>query len=116
MKYYGNMSLGKNEQEEVRPIPVTAHEIVSVANLAKKNNQEYELETQNRYDENTYYIQVQVGKDSNFEKKADQEKNIFLQENSLTEENETKYYKCIEVKISEVTKRVMYIKFVEYED
>lgn len=115
IKYYGSVSSGKDGQELIKPIPVTAHDIVSVANLAKQNNEKYELENQSSYDENTYYVQVQVEKETNFEKKTEKQKNAFLQENSLTEENETKYYKCVEVKISEVTKRVMYIKFVEYE-
>ena len=115
IKYYGNISSGKDGQEVIKPIPVTAHDIVSVANLAKQNNEKYELENQSSYDENTYYVQVQVEKETNFEKKTEKQKSAFLQENSLTEENETKYYKCAEVKISEVTKRVMYIKFVEYE-
>ena len=115
LKYYGIMAVEENGKYISKPIEVTAHDIVSVANLAKQNNENYELENQSAYDENSYYVQVQVDKKNNFEKSTEQEKNIFLQENSLTEENETKYYKCTEVKISEVTKRVMYIKFVEYE-
>lgn len=114
IKYYGNTMVVEGGKENERPIQVTAHDIVSVANLAKENNKNYELENQIKYNENTYYVQVQVGKETNFEKKTEQEKNIFLQENSLTQENNTKYYKCEEVKISDVTKRVMYIKFVEY--
>ena len=114
IKYYGNITTEKNGKEISKPIEVTAHDIVSVANLAKQNNEKYELENQNTYNENTYYVQVKVEKENNFEKKSEQDKNKFLQENSLTEENETKYYKCKEVKISEVTKRVMYIEFLEY--
>lgn len=115
LKYYGTMAVEENGKYISKPIEVTAHDIVSVANLAKQNNENYELENQSGYDENSYYVQVQVDKKNNFEKSTEQEKNKFLQENSLTDENETKYYKCSEVKISEVTKRVIYIKFVEYE-
>lgn len=90
----------------------TAHDIVSVANLAKENNIKYEIQNQTRYDENTYYVQVKVDKIYNFEKLEEEEKNNFLKENSLNGE-ETKYYKCKEVKISNITKRVMYIEFAE---
>lgn len=90
----------------------TAHDIVSVANLARENNIKYEIQNQTRYDENTYYVQVKVDKIYNFEKLEEEEKNNFLKENSLNGE-ETKYYKCKEVKISNVTKRVMYIEFAE---
>lgn len=92
---------------------VTAHDIVSVTNHARQNNLSYELESQNKYDENTYYVQVQVGKDANFEKKTEEEKNKFLQENSLTQDNEVKYYTCSQVIVSKITKRVMFIKFEE---
>lgn len=115
LKYYGNITTEKNGKEISKPIEVTAHDIVSVANLAKQNNENYELQNQNSYNENTYYVQVKVEKERNFEKKSEQDKNKFLQENSLTEVNETKYYKCTEVKISEVTNRVIYIEFIEYE-
>lgn len=114
LKYYGNITTEKNGKEISKPIEVTAHDIVSVANLAKQNNEKYELENQDGYKENTFYVQVKVEKEKNFEKKTKQDKNKFLQENALTEENETKYYKCIQVKISEETKRVIYIEFEEY--
>lgn len=90
----------------------TAHDIVSIANLARQNNVKYELQDQAKYNENTYYVQVKVDKTYNFEKLEEEEKNKFLKENSLNGEN-TKYYKCDEVKISSVTKRVMYIEFSE---
>lgn len=113
-KYHGTITVEENGKVKVKPIPVTAHEIISLANHAIENNKNYELETQNGYNENTYYVQVQVGKVENFEKLDDQAKNKFLQENSLTDDNETKYYMCDFYEISNVTKRVMYIKFVEY--
>ncbi len=90
---------------------VTAHDIITVANHAKQNNINYELENQSRYNENTYYVQVDVDKQQNFEKKTQQEQNEFLKNNSLTDKNETKYYTCTKIEISEVTKRVIYIQF-----
>lgn len=123
LKYYGVNTIttienGK-EVDITTPIKVTAHDIVSVANNARQNNINYELENQNNYDENIYYVQVQVGKEKNFEKKTEKQKNEFLQQNALiidktTGETEKKYYICTEVKTSSVTKRVMYICFEEY--
>ena len=92
---------------------ITAHDIISVTNHAKQNNTNYDLQDQNKYDENSYYVQVQVGKEINFEKKTEEEKNEFLRENSLTEDNQTKYYSCAEIKLSNITKRVVYIRFEE---
>lgn len=109
LKYYGTVTT--KESKNPTPIQVTAHDIVSVANLAKQNNINYELENLSKFDENSYYVQVDVDKEINFEKKTEQEKNDFLKNNSLTSENEVKYYVCKEVKISSVTKRVMYIRF-----
>ena len=116
LKYYGKITVEKNGKEEVKPIPVTAHDIVTVANHAKQNNVNYELENQQRYDENTFYVQVQVEKIPNFEKLDELRKNKFLQDNSITEANEVKYYMCESYKISSVTKRVIYINFVEYKE
>ena len=98
----------------------TAHDIVSVANLARQNNVKYELQDQAKYNENTYYVQVKVDKTYNFEKLEEEEKNKFLKENSLTKNDDntysTKYYMCTEVKVSEATKRVIYIKFDDYKE
>lgn len=116
LKYYGSYT---DEDGKERPIQVTAHDIVSIANSAKQNNINYELETQN-YNENTYYLQVQVKTEPHFEAKTDEEKNKFLKENSLTQNTDntysTKYYMCTEIKISEVTKKVIYIKFDDYKE
>lgn len=131
-KYYG-MTAEYNEQKKQyinRPIEVTAHDIVSVANLSKENNEYYELNKNYAGNENSYYVQVVVKynknkSEQNFETLTEEQKNQFLKENSLTEIKnsqgitttvETKYYKCEEVKISSITKRVMKIVFSLYED
>lgn len=122
LKYYGYIST--EEDKNPIPIKVSAHDIVSVANLAKQNNENYELTKENSGNENTYYVQVIVkGKYQNFETESDTEKNKFLQENSLIESVDAngdktadpKYYKCSkEPVISKVTKRVISIEFEEY--
>ena len=65
-KYYS----GENAQD---PIVCTAHDIVTVVNLAKENNQRYETEDKVIYerDPNNIYIEVQlVVKVSNFQRKT----------------------------------------------
>ena len=116
LKYYGTVTYinTSTNKETQKPIEVTAHDIITLANHAKQNNRTYELESLSSYDENTYYIQVQVGNVYNFEKKDDNYYHTFLSQNSLTGDNETKYYICKDVKISSVTKRVVYIKFEDY--
>lgn len=112
LKYYGTTTIeDENGKTIVTPIPVTAHDIITVANHARQNNINYEIQDLKRYEETSYYVQVDVDKEQNFETKTEEEKNNFLKNNSLRNGQETKYYTCTEVKISSVTKRVMYIKF-----
>lgn len=112
LKYYGTITTeDENGKDVVKPIPVTAHDIVTVANQARQNNMDYEIQDLKRYDEPSYYVQVDVDKEKNFETKTEEEKNEFLRSNSLINNKEVKYYTCTEVKISSITKRVMYIKF-----
>ena len=117
LKYYGNII---DENEKVRPIQVTAHDIVSVANSAKQNNFNYEFKEKQNANENLYYLQVDVENNKNFEFATDAEKNKFLKENSLTKNSSdeyiTKYYMCTYCKVSETTKKVYYIKFEEYKE
>lgn len=95
---------------------ITAHDIVTVINQAQENNKKYfEENMPSGYDENSYYVQVDIGLIKNVEKWNEQRKNEFLKENSLGTDNYTKYFKCLDTdyKISSATKRVMYIKFRE---
>lgn len=118
LKYYGTVNVYNKEKKEyeVQTIKVTIHDIITVANLAKKNNEEYEISDLSRCSENTQYIQVcLIGNNNNLEKNTDEKNNKLLKENSLKNENkETKYYKCTECRISEITKKVIYIEFKEY--
>lgn len=122
LKYYG-CTITENDNE-VKPIKVTAHDIVSLANFAKQSNENYELTVASSGNKSTYYVQVMVkGISDNFETLSDNEKNVFLKEQSLTEQTDVngniitqpKYFKCSEQPtISEKTKRVMCIKFEPY--
>ena len=112
LKYYGTITTeNKNGEITKEPILVIAHDIISVVNHAFENNLKYELQNMNKYDEKFYYVQVDIDKHQNVEKWDETQKNDFLKNNSLTQENETKYYTCTDIKISPVTKKVMYIKF-----
>ncbi|MGN1269700.1 MAG: hypothetical protein ACI4UU_02375 [Clostridia bacterium] len=109
LKYYGNIT---NEEGQQEPIKCTAHDIVTVSNLANENNIQYEL---TQYDENTYYIQVDLGNNragKNLENWNSDQKIQFIKENA-TNGDKIKYYKCTQVKISDKTSRVCYIKFEE---
>ena len=55
------MTAVENEKEEPQPILCTAHDIISLANLAYQNNLQYEVDNLNGYNVNTYYIQIDVG-------------------------------------------------------
>lgn len=117
LKYYGYISRtyvdessGK-EKTVQEPIKCTAHDIVSLANLANQNNIENQLENETGWNENTNYIQILVGNNKNNKniEKWNQEKKI-----DFIKDNMNKNYKCTEVHISNVTKRVCYMKFIEY--
>lgn len=107
-------------------VEVTAHDIVSIANLARQNNIDYDVADQREYNENTTYIQVQVvGIKVPFEKQTEEEKSKFIQENTFENDTEgnikrdsdgnptKKSYICTRVLISEVTHKVMYVEFKE---
>lgn len=109
-KYYG--------QIDGEYIKVTAHDIVTVANNAKENNIRYGAENETSFSENSYYVQVQVEKNTNFEKKDEQYYTNFIKNNMLTEDDDnkksnTKYYVCKNIITSKKTGRVIFIKFEE---
>ena len=118
LKYYGNINrayinekTGKEESVQ-EPIKCTAHDIISIANLAQQNNIQYDISSLTQYDKSTFYIQVDVYDNTtrpkltkNVEKWEENAKISFINENSNQD------YKCSEVIISEISKRVCYIKF-----
>ena len=98
----------------------TAHDIVSIANLAKNSNEYYELEEGSEYN---YYVNVIVKgyidskgsknkEESNFEKLDDVKYTEFIENNSTNEEkSEIKYFTCIKISQSNITGRVYQITF-----
>jgi hypothetical protein len=97
----------------------TAHDIVSIANLAKNSNEYYELEEGSGYN---YYVNVIVkdyidskgskNEEDNFEKLDDAKYTEFIENNSTNEEkSEIKYFTCIKILQSNITGRVYQITF-----
>lgn len=133
LKYYGTVDQdtknGGTHTMELKPIRVTAHDIVTVANFAKQYNSKYDYDASENFNqnENINYVQVCLENGSasqtntHFENATDEEKTTFLKNNSLiidTTNNTThpKYYKCTECKVSSVTKKVYYVKYELYSE
>lgn len=127
LKFYGTDDKGK-------PIECTIHDIVSLANLAQKNNIEYELvdevikggkisyqKKSNITMENSLYVQIDLGNIKNLELKSNNDLIELIKENDLkkgaTDEEgkktEQKQYKCTNCEPIGDNKRINYLKFVE---
>lgn len=115
-KYEGKIFNNETGQNET--IKLTTHDIVTIANLAQKNNNQYELEEKSKSDrdkENTYYVQINLNegndlKNRNLEKWKEQELTNFIRQNNMTENNEIKYYYINNIVISSITGRVTYVE------
>lgn len=118
LKYYGNINYTYVNEETGKeeivdgPIKLTAHDIITISNLAQQNNKQYNLEELQLYDESMYYIQIdyinnKIKKESatNLEKWEEKTKIAFINEHSNEE------FMCSDVIISQITKRVCYMKF-----
>lgn len=120
LKYYGTITYTKNNNDVTEPIKVTAHDIVTVINMAKQNNTNYfeegwEKDKSLKADDTTYYVQIDVGSEKNAERWKDDKINDFLKQNLFEKGTETKYYKVAEEpKISKVTGRVIQMEFKEW--
>lgn len=122
LKYYGSSS---DSTGNIVPITCSAHDIITTANLAAQNNKQYELEKETKFEDGTFYIQVDIGRKTgssieiaNLEKWNDTQKINFLAEaskiikNSTKTEAQIKEYICKEAHISPITKRVNYMIFI----
>ena len=118
-KYEGYINFYDEETNSQRSekIKLTTHDIVTLANLAQKNNIEYELtdKTQSKKkNESTYYVQINLeegtNKNRNLEKWTEKELTNFMQENNMTGNNQTKYYYINNIVISHITGRVTYVE------
>jgi len=114
-KYYGQR-MGEDGQPE--QIKCTIHDIVSLANLANKHNEEYGLTSENGKSNNTLYIEVEIQLDGfkyvkNLEKKTNDQLVAIIKENDINSNNEIKYYKCTKCEKNSATKMINYVVFEE---
>ncbi len=109
-------------EDKFRPIVVTAHDIISLANLAQQNNQEQEVDDyqpkNNSQDEYQQYISVQVkGEQENLEKWTKTQRDAFISAGTDVIAYEgsyyPRYYQCTQVKLSGQTGYVYRIEFEE---
>lgn len=119
------------EDKDGKPIECTIHNIVSLANLAQKNNIEHELVDEKilggniSYQKKTWvttdnslYVQIDLGSIKNLELKSNNDLIKLMKENDLTnsatgEKTEQKLYKCTVCEPRGSGKRINYVKFVE---
>lgn len=123
LKYYGTVSTQKGDKIEQEFIKCTIHDIIDLANLARKINEESGFTTvQKITDYENYpniYVQIDLGKDKkNLESWPQEDLLNLIKNNDITEDINgdpiPKYFYCKEEpKISNITKRVNYMKFVE---
>ena len=132
LKYDGTETVRKPGTDDyiIRPVLVTAHDIISLANLAQQNNQTQELTDyipkNTSQDEYQQYISVQVAEEAeNLEKWSKQDKNDFVEKGTdivaYYGKHYPRYYECTAVKLSSQTGYVYRIEFAEisledYED
>ena len=138
LKFYGTVITEENGRQKVEPVKCTIHDIIALANLARKENEQNGFNERNGYEDGIdissdaennsyYYIQIDLKFDGttykNIETMNQEELIKILKENDIvvntTEEGEdeieTKYFKCeSEPIISNITNRVDYMKFVEF--
>jgi len=118
LKYYGEIYNEETMQKE--KIKLTTHDVVSLANLAAKNNIEHQVEDENEKNEKTYYIQIVLEmnkKTESYETKTEEELKQFILDNNMYYNSDdelcTKYFYVDTIEISPVTKRVIYVKIKE---
>lgn len=121
LKYYGTTS---TDGSTPTPIKCTIHDIIGLANLANKTNQQNDFAMPQEKSDNTMYIQIELKAGSktykNLEAESESKLIEIVKNNSIinkVEGTETKaeikYFKCTEVGFGKNTKLVNYMKFVE---
>ena len=108
---------------------ITAHDIVTITNFARKANKEGQVENVSGYSQSTDYVQINVKNKKeteivNFEKKENSDanknyydtfikNNTFKKDNSGNETTQIKYYKCTDIITNVKTRKVIYIRIEE---
>lgn len=103
LKYYGD------------DVEVTAHDIVSMANVAKQANKKNEVENRNTYSQNSEYIQIRVDSDFNFEKQSEDYYGEFIKNNMLQEDEDgnltkVKLFECTKIVTNSESGKIIYVQ------
>lgn len=126
LKYYGERT---KEDGTLEPILCTAHDIITIANLAKDYNIANETEnfSDSEINENVLYIKISIPSLDNNEYRendlykerqrvetwSSEQQLVFIKKGMKDEETGVKKYKCTKCEISNSTKRVYYMEFEE---
>lgn len=139
LKFYGTVITREDGKQKVEPVKCTIHDIIALANLARKENEQNGFNDRNGYKdgidisknakENAYYyvqIDLKIGGSTykNIETMQQEKLIELLKQNDIVinddtdselEKTQTKYFICeSEPVISNITRRVDYVKFVEF--
>lgn len=120
LKYYGTSDTNGNKPEQIK---CTIHDIVGLANLARKINVANGFEGEEEPSDGLQYVKIDLQTNGklyehlemyNQDELIELVKQNDLEVNPSTGNYETKYFICKEEpKISSITKKVNYMKFVE---
>ena len=114
LKYYGDVYNEDTQQTE--KIKLTAHDVVSLTNLAQKNNIEYDLQDEPTKSEHTNYVQINLDKNKNLEKSSEDTLTQFIQDNGLYYDSNnqltTKYFYINSIEVSKKTGRVICVEIL----
>lgn len=137
LKFYGTVITQVDGTQKVEPVKSTIHDIIALANLARRENEKNGFNEQNGYangvdissnaeNNSYYYVQIDLKISGttykNIETMKQEDLIKLLKENDIVvntseegeDEIETKYFRCeSEPIISNITNRVDYMKFVE---
>lgn len=129
LKYYGQRPKEDGTEETIL---CTAHDIITIANLAKEYNKSNETENlpDGEINQNIYYVRISIPSSSDVPnelrsertkvEKWNSEQQLLFIKNSMKEiteagktRKEIRKYKCTACDISTSTKRVYYMEFIE---
>lgn len=93
---------------------ISIHDIVSLANLARENNEYYELDDSYRGEDSSYYIAIYL-KDEGYIEGDSQEELTQLIKKKMEKNSALEKYMCTDVKYSNTSGRVKQVDFEKKE-
>lgn len=102
-----NSNFFKYYENGTSNIELSSQDIISIANFVKENNLRYNLEKE---ENNSFYVKIDVytkeNKITNFENQTEEYYIEFIKNNK-------KVFKCSQITINDITKRVEYVRYEE---